>query len=204
MATTLPGQIVQAQNYNSYMILYTEGEEAVAVVDGAPPGPEGRKFTIPTGKAVKVPFEAGRFLLEHLSYTGVVRVNETEKADGTGTEFDIAGAKVASLALFASQDERRWREYVEYCINDKINNKRVVPATPDTIKRLIARRGYRLTDYGIAPVGEPQPMDTDVAALQAQNLQLQAQLKEQGEKLAKLLELLGEDDGKGSKGKGKA
>jgi hypothetical protein len=187
MATTLPGQVVTAMHLHDYMILYTEGDEVNCLVDGAPPGPMGRLFTVTPGKAVKVPWEAGRFILEHLAYTGVVRVKETDRKDGMGTEFDIKSAKVESLALFEAEDSRRWRDYVEYCITDKINNKRVVPATPDAIRRIIDRRGYRLGDYGISPIGEPQPVDSRIAELTA----MIAALK------AKLDDALGETDGKG-------
>lgn len=177
-SVTLPGGPVTAFNYHNHMILYTEGEEVIAVVDGAPPGPDGRKFTVTPGKAVKVPWEAGRFILEHLGYTGVVRVNETEKADGSGTEYDIEAAKVESLAKFEEEDAKRWANYIEYCITDKVNNKRAVPATPDTIKRIMARRGYRLGDYGIAPVGEIAPKDAAMEALQKQVAELTAKLKD--------------------------
>lgn len=177
-SVTLPGMGGAAFRYHDYMILYTEGEEVCAVVDGAPPGPDGRKFTVSPGKAIKVPYEAGRFILDHLAYTGVVRVNETDKADGTGTEFDIAGAKAESLAKFAEEDARRWREYVQYCVEDKINNKKAVPATPDSIKRIIARRGYHLADFGIAPIGEQQPQDNALKAMQAQIAELTAKLKD--------------------------
>lgn len=177
MATgTLPGQVVTAQHYHDYMLLYTEGEQVDCLVDGAPPGPKGRLFTVEPQKVTKVPYEAGRFILEHLSYTGVVRVNEVDKPDGTGTTYDVKTAKEESLAKFEAEDSRRWREYVEYCITDKINNKRVVPATPDTIKRIIARRGYHLSDFGIAPVGEAQPADERIAALTAMVAELKAKL----------------------------
>jgi len=158
------------------MILYTEGDEVIAVVDGAPPGPDGRKFTVTPGKAIKVPWEAGRFILEHLAYTGVVRVKETDKPDGTGTEYDVESARAESLLAFEAADEKRWAAYVEYCITDKINNKKAVPATPDSIKALIKRRGYRLADYGIAPVGEMAPVDTRIADLTKMIADLKAQL----------------------------
>lgn len=175
---TLPGMTVTAARYSDYMWLYTEGEPVDAVVDGAPPGPMGRLFHIEPMKATKVPYEAGRFILDHLGYTGVVRVTESDRPDGTGTDLDIQSAKAESLSKFETEDARRWREYVEYCITDKVNNKRAVPATPDSIKRLIERRGYRLADYGIAPVGEPQPRDTAIVALQAQIADLTAKLND--------------------------
>lgn len=185
---TAPGTIVSGARYHDYMWLYTEGETVCQTVDGAPPGPMGRLYTVEPGKAVKVPYEAGRFFLEHLAYTGVVRVTETERADGTGTDLNIAKAKAESLAKFEEEDSRRWREYVEYCVTDKINNKRAVPATPKAIKDLIERRGYRLADYGIAPVGEIQPVDAGIAALKVQNAQLQQQLDELTAKLGDLLD----------------
>lgn len=178
---TLPGQIVTAQRYHDYMWLYTEGEPVCQTVDGAPPdgpGGLGRKYTVMPGKAQKVPYEVGRFFLEHLAYTGVVRVNETTREDGTGTDLDIASAKAESLAKFEEEDGRRWREYVEYCITDKINNKKAVPATPDAVKAIIARRGYRLADFGIAPVGEATPRDKAMEALQKQVAELSARLAE--------------------------
>lgn len=175
-SVTLPGQTVTPSRYQDYMILYTEGDEVVAVVDGAPPGPDGRKFTVTPGKAIKVPWEAGRFILEHLAYTGVVRVRETDKADGTGTEYDIESAKAESLAAFEVADEKRWAAYVEYCVTDKINNKKAVPATPDSIKALIKRRGYRLSEFGITPVGESAPADNRIAELTKLVADLKAQL----------------------------
>lgn len=175
-SVVLPGAASTAFRYHDYMILYTEGEEVCCVVDGAPPGPDGRKFTVTPGKAIKVPYEAGRFILDHLAYTGVVRVTEIE--GDTGTTYDIAAAKTESLAKFEEEDARRWREYVEYCITDKINNKKAVPATPDSIKRIIARRNYRLADFGIAPIGEIQPQDSAMKAMQAQIAELTAKLKD--------------------------
>src|ERR1700728_4163360 len=91
---------VQALKYHDYMWLYTEGERVEVVVDGAPPGPNGRLFTIEPGKATKVPHEAGRFILEHIGYTGVVRVDEKDREDGTGTDLDIAKAKDESMKRF--------------------------------------------------------------------------------------------------------
>ncbi len=197
MATTLPGQVVTAYKYHDYMVLYTAGEPVHAVVDGAPPGPNGRLFNVDPGKAVKVPYEAGRFLCEHLGYTGVVRVDEHEREDGTGTEFDIEKARAESLTKFEAEDARRWRDYVQYCIEDKINNKRAVPATPDTIKAIIQRRGYRLADYGIAPIGEIQP--ADAAMKQLQEL-VASQAASIAALTAKLNDALGEpEDKKGKK-----
>lgn len=185
-SVTLPGGASTPFRYHDYMILYTAGEKVEVVVDGAPPGPMGRLFVVEADKPIKVPYEAGRFILEHLAYTGVVRVTETDRADGTGTEYDVASARTESLKQFEAEDARRWREYIEYCITDKINNKKAVPATPDAIKRIIARRNYRLSDFGIAPVGEIQPQDTAVAALTAQLAEMKALLEKQSAKLKEL------------------
>jgi hypothetical protein len=190
---TMPGSIITAQRYHDYMWIYTSGEPILTTVDGAPPGPRGRLWGCDvTDKAVKVPYEAGRYLIEHCGYSGVVRVDETERADGTGTDLDLAKAKAESMAKFEEEDSRRWREHVEYCITDKINNKKAVPATPDTIKRIMTRRGYRLNDFGIVPVGEMQPADTRVQALQEANESLMAQLKAQGDTIARLAAKLDE------------
>lgn len=187
--STMPGAVVTAQHYHDYMILYTEGESVQAVVDGAPPGPNGRLFTVETGKAIKVPYEAGRFILDHLAYTGVVRVKETDKPDGTGTEFDLVTARAESLAKFEEEDARRWRDYVEYCLTDKLDKRKAIPATPDSIKRIIARRGYRPSDFGIAPVGEAQPKDKAVEELTAL---VKAQESQIAALTSKLNEALGE------------
>lgn len=178
MSTTLYAPGSRPPDYRDFVWLYTEGETVCAVVDGAPPGPEGRKFTIEPGKAKKVPWEAGRFLLEHLGYTGVVRVRETDREDGTGTDLDIESAKIESAEKLLGEDERRWQDYVRYCIDDKINNKRVVPPTPDSIKRIMARRGYKLEDFGIQPAGEAAPADTRIAQLQKMVKDLTAKLND--------------------------
>lgn len=166
-------------DYRDYMWLYTAGDKVEAVVDGAQPGPNGRLFEVIPGKPVKVPWEAGRFILAHMSYTGVVRVNEKDREDGSGTDLDIAGAKKASLALFEEADKRRWRDYVQYVIDDKINNKRVVPPPPDTIKAIMDRRGYKLTDFGVTVPGEMNPTApslNEMAALRAENHELKTKL----------------------------
>lgn len=174
----IPGQARQAVNYHDSVWVYTAGEEVSAVVDGAEPGPNGRLFTVTPGKATKVPREAARFLIEHLGYTGVVRVNETERADGTGTDLDIEGAKAESLAKFEEADAQRWRDYITYVVDDKVNQKRAVPATPDSIRRIMARRGYKLSDYGIQPVGEVAPADSRIAELTKQVAELTTKLNE--------------------------
>jgi hypothetical protein len=188
--STMPGTVVSALRYHDYMWILTVGEPAIATVDGAPPGERGRIWGChEPNRPFKVPYEAGRFLLEHLAYTGVVRVDEKERSDGTGTDLDIAKAKEESELLFEAEDARRWREYVEYCINDKMNNKKAIPATPESIKKIMARRGYKLSTFGIAPIGEGQPEDLVISELRKQNEQL---AKQMALLAAKLDEALGE------------
>lgn len=193
--TTIYAPGVRPPDYRDYMWLYTEGEEVNCVVDGAPVGPTGRLFTVRPKKAVRVPWEAGRFILEHLPYTGVVRVNEVDREDGTGTDLDLPAAKVESLARFQSEDERRWRDYVQYVITDKIDNKRVIPPPPDAIRRIMDRRGFRLEDFGINVPGVESASRTSnaqMAALKEQNDSLQGQV---AALTARLNDALGEPDG---------
>ena len=212
---TLPGVPVTAQNYHDYMILLTVGDEVSAVVDGAPPGPNGRCFTVEPNKAVKVPYEAGRFLLNHYAYTGVVRVKEVENPDGSGTTRDIETAKLESAALLEQEDARRWRDYITYVIEDKLNNKKVVPPPPEAIKRIMDRRGYRLEDFGINVPGQAgeKSSGAELAELKAQNADLTKKLATLTELLtgqasrtaeleAKLNDALGEPEPE-KKGKGK-
>lgn len=182
---TIPGVPVTAQHYHDYMILYSAGDEVNAVVDGAPPGPNGRLFTVEPGKAVKVPYEAGRFILNHYAYTGVVRVREIENPDGSGTTRDIDAAKIESAALLEQEDARRWRDYITYIIEDKLNNKKVVPPTPPAILSIMERRGYKLEDFGINIPGQAgeKSSGAELAALKSQNADLT-------QKLATLTDLL--------------
>lgn len=213
--STLPGVPVIAQNYHDYMVLLTVGDEVSAVVDGAPPGPNGRCFTVEPNKAVKVPYEAGRFLLNHYAYTGVVRVKEVENADGSGTTRDIETAKTESALLLEQEDARRWRDYITYVIEDKLNNKKVVPPPPEAIKRIMDRRGYKLEDFGINVLGQAgeKSSGAEVAALKAANADLSDKLSKLTDLLtsqasrtaeleAKLNEALGEPEPE-KKGKGK-
>jgi hypothetical protein len=186
---------INPNQYKDYMILYTAGDVVNAVVDGSPVGPTGRLFTVNPNVPAKVPYEAGRFILDHLAYTGVVRVNESLKEDGSGTKYDIDTAKEESLEKFKESDERRWRDYVTYCIDDKVNQKRAVPSTPDSIRAIMERRGYRLSDYGINPVGEIQPVD-------AKNVELMKLVGEQSKQIAALTARLDDALGEPSK-KGK-
>lgn len=180
-------------DFRDYMWLYTAGEPAGAVVDGAPVGPNGRSYEIPMNKATRVPWEAGRFILAHLSYTGVVRVGEVNRTDKDGnvigTDLDIDAAHARSLELLEESDRLRWANYVQYVIDDKLNNKKVVPPPPDSIKRIMDRRGFKLGDFGISTPGTevgPTP-SAELAALKTENAALKTQLGETNAKLDKML-----------------
>jgi hypothetical protein len=184
----LPGQTVIPRSYGERMVLYTAGEKVETVVDGAPPGPNGRLFIIVPGKPTQVPYEAGRFILEHLGYTGVVRVDEKETA--TGIEYDIKGAEKASKAQLEASDGERFRRYVDGVVQDYIMNpkgRKAVPEPPETIKAIIKRRGYNLKDYGIVPLGweEVKPEDPRVDDLQRQLAELRKRLGDVEEPVAK-------------------
>lgn len=176
MSTTfaLPGQQLLPQNYGSQMVLYSATERVEAVVDGAPPGPTGRLFVVEPGKPVRVPQEAGRFILEHLGYTGVVRVNET--LTDTGVTYDIEAAKQESLDRLAAHDQLRFDAYVRSCVQDYISNPagaKPVPPPSGSILKIIERRGYDLKRFGIIPLGWENPdKDKRVTDLQAQNADL--------------------------------
>lgn len=174
---TMPGSIVIPKTYGGIMVLYSATERVEAVVDGAPPGPNGRLFIIEPGRPVRVPHEAGRFIIDHLAYTGVVRVEETETE--TGVSYNIDAAKLASDDLLQRMDHERFERYVAYVVDDFLNKKKPAPRTPDAIKRIIERRGYDLKKYGIFPLGEVE------GGQQAQIAELQAQLKTLTERLAK-------------------
>lgn len=172
----LPGQTVIPKTYGESMVLYTAGDPVECVVDGAPVGPNGRLFEIHPGKAHKVPYEAGRFILEHLSYTGVVRVDEKET--DTGIEYDIEGAKKASHDLLQAMDKQRFSNFVAAMVEDYIRRNKPVPQPPEPILAIIKRRGYDLKSYGITPIGweTPQKDDPRVEDLQRQLADLRKRL----------------------------
>jgi hypothetical protein len=176
--STMPGAVIIPKTFGQAMVLFTAGDRVEAVVDGAPAGPNGRLFIIEPNKAHKVPYEAGRFILEHLPYTGVVRVEETES--DTGTTYDIEKAKQESLALLAQEDKRRFDQYVRDCVSDYIANPKgakPVPAPSGPILAIIKRRGYDLKSYGIVPLGWETPdKDGGVTALAAENAALKQSL----------------------------
>jgi len=181
----LPGQTVIPKSYGERMVLFTAGDKVECVVDGAPVGPNGRLFIINPNKPQQVPYEAGRFILEHLAYTGVVRVNEKET--DTGIEYDIDGAKKESLALLEQMDRARFDQYCNSAVEDYIANpkgSKPVPQPSPAIMAIIERRGWQkiLKARGIVPLGwdEPQADNSAVITdLQNQLAQLRAQLAQQ-------------------------
>lgn len=172
---TMPGAVVMPQHYADYMILYSATDRVEAVVDGAPAGPNGRLYIVEPGKAQKVPYEAGRFILDHLGYTGVVRVQETET--DTGITFDIETAKQASLNKSKDADEKRFKDYISAAVEDYVKQSKPVPPPSDAILRVIERRGYDLKRFGIVPIGWEEPeKDARVQQLEDQLKALQAQI----------------------------
>lgn len=151
MAGEIPGAPVVPSHFGESMILYTEAEEVGAVVDGAPPGPLGRLFVVPVGKATRVPHEAGRFILDHLGYTGVVRVEVTES--DTGTKYNIAKAKQESMDKLKLADEMRFKQWLTGVIEDYVKRSKPVPEPDEGMMKVIQRRGYDLKQYGIVPIG---------------------------------------------------
>lgn len=160
MATN-PGAPVVAAHFGDTMVLYSEHERVEAVVDGAPPRENGRLFVVEPGKPTKVPYEAGRFMLEHLGYTGVVRVNITES--DTGTTYDVKTARKESDAKLAEQDHLRFQRWVSSMVEDYVKRSKPVPAPDDAIQRVIDRRGYDLKKYGIVPIGWAESEKVDEA-----------------------------------------
>jgi hypothetical protein len=172
---TIPGAPVIAAHFGETMVLYSEGERVEAVVDGAPPGDTGRLFVVEPGKPKKVPYEAGRFMLDHLGYTGVVRVNVTES--DSGTTYDIANAKVESIAKLAQGDEMRFKYWLAGVVDDYVKRNKPVPQPEESIMRIIERRGYDLKNYGIVPIGwAEKEKGGEMDALRAQVAELTAKL----------------------------
>src|SRR6266852_2404952 len=105
-----------AMNYGKTMVLYTAGDKVEAVVDGAPVGPMGRLFIVEPNDPAEVPWEAGRFILEHLGYTGVVKVDEIVTIDAkgrrTGIEYDTDKAHQESEQKLLMFDQQIWQQFV--------------------------------------------------------------------------------------------
>jgi hypothetical protein len=182
----LLGLTTMAQKYRDTMVLFTAMDPVQCVVDGAPPGPMGRLFIVPTDKPVRVPFEAGRFILEHLGYTGVVRVQEVENDEGI--RYLVDEAREESLVKGEEEDHKRMQAYVEYCVKDKMENKKPVPAPPESIMRIIDRRKFDLGKFGIVPLGWESPTEANSKALVDENKELRNRLKILEAKMADVLE----------------
>lgn len=206
-AVSNPGLPMTAPlHYSSTVVLYTAVDPIEVIVDGAPPGPNGRLFKIPTGKPVKVPHEAGRFIIEHLGYTGVVRVREEEQKDKDGNvigiTYDVESAKIESLEKTKQMDEVRWHQFISDMVEDFVKKNKPVPPPPEAINRIIKRRGYRMQDFGVKPIGFKDPVDEMNAARDAENKELKDQVADLNSKLNLLLkqqamkEGAGNDDGK--------
>lgn len=180
-----PGLPMQASmHYGRTMVLYTAQEEVKCVVDGAPPGPNGRLFIVEVGDPTEVPWEAGRFILDHLGYTGVVRVDEidvrNEKGKKTGVEYDLEKAHADSLAAGKVHDESRWARFISDMMDDYVNRRdgkqKAVPQPPAPIMRLMERRGYKLGDYRIKPIGFEDPTVVANQAMKDENEALKKQM----------------------------
>lgn len=170
-----------ALHYLEYHVMYSAVDRVECVVDGAPPGKNGRLFIVEPGKPTKVPWAAAKFMLDHLGYTGVVVVPEYEKTDEDGNvigiEYDIATAKAESEAKTVEQDEWRWRRFVNDMVEDFVKKGKPVPPPPEAINRIIIRRGYKMQDYGIKPIGFKDPIDERNEAIIKENAELKAQMK---------------------------
>lgn len=180
-----PGQpMTAAMHYGKTMVLYTAQESVQAVVDGAPPGPNGRLFIVEVGDPTEVPWEAGRFILDHLGYTGVVKVDEldvrNEKGKKVGVEYDVEKAHADSLEAGRVHDEARWARYISDMMDDYVSRKdgkqKAVPQPPAPMLRIMERRGYKLGDYGIKPLGFEDPVAQANQAMKAENDALRKQM----------------------------
>src|SRR5579864_3413158 len=121
----IPGAAVVAAHYGEAVVLYSEAERVEAVVDGAPPQENGRLFIVEPGKPKKVPYEAARFILDHLGYTGVVRVDVVES--DAGTKYDLVKAKAESLAKLEKADDMRFKVWLSGVIEDYVKRSKPVP-----------------------------------------------------------------------------
>ena len=173
MGATLPGAVVIPKSYGQMMILYSALERVECTVDGAPPGDNGRLFIIEPGVPKKVPYEAGRFILEHMAYTGVVRVEETETVEGV--KYQTEAAEIASLAATEAGDNERFQRYLSSAVEDFVKRGKPVPPPDERTLRAIKRRGYDLKNFGIVPIGWEKPEDQKITDLKAENELLKAQ-----------------------------
>lgn len=199
---SLPGAVVIPKNFGEVMVLYSATDRVEAVVDGAPAAPNGRLFIVEPGKPTRVPYEAGRFILEHLAYTGVVRVNETQT--DTGITYDIEGAKAESDDQLRRMDEQRFQAYISHVVEDFLNKKKPAPRTPDAIRHIMERRGYDLKKYGIFPLGEAETQTLEsMKQLKVASDEKDAQIAKLQEQLASLATTVANIKGEESGGKKK-
>jgi len=176
-AAVLPGQTVIPDKYSDTMVLYSFCNPVECVVDGARPGPNGRLFRIPVDRPTKVPYEAGRFILEHMAYTGVVRVQEKELEDGSGVAYLTKEAKAESKALTEQQDLARFHRWVSDMVEDYVKRGKPVPEPDEAIRAIIERRGYDPRRFGIVPIGWEEPdKDKRITEMQETIEGLQRQL----------------------------
>lgn len=155
--------------------VYTASDDGTCmVVDGAPPGPTGRLFTIPPREVVEVPEEAAKELCNHKAYDGIVRVPVIRSR--TGTTFDIEAAHAASVNLLEAQDKIQWARWVNDSVEDFIKRSKPVPPPPPRILSIIKRRGYKPEDFGIVPIGWSKPQSEEAIALKKENTELRERL----------------------------
>jgi hypothetical protein len=183
-ALILPGQQFAPRNFGDQMVLFSALNRVEAVVDGAPVGKFGRLYIVEPQKPVRVPYEAGRFILEHLTYTGVVRVREEESDEGV--KYDVKSAVEESLKLTEEQDKARFERYVAGVVDDFVKKNKPVPQPDPAILAIIERRGYDLKDYGINPIGWKEPdKDARVSQLETMLKAMQEQIESLSGKKAK-------------------
>jgi hypothetical protein len=191
-----PGQPqTAAMHYTSSVVVYTAMEKVECVVDGAPPGPNGRLFIVEVDDPTEVPYEAARFMLEHMTHTGVVRVDEIIETDArgkrTGVRYNVEKARAESMELGRQSDEMRWQRFISDMMEDYVSRRdgknKVVPPPPAPILRIIERRGYKLSDYGINPVGFQDPTMVANQAIKDENSLLRQQMAKLQDQMAELL-----------------
>lgn len=206
MATAISGMVpnpglpmTAGMYYGKTMVMYTAGDRVEAVVDGAPAGPTGRLFIVEVDDPTEVPWEAGRFMLEHLGYTGVVRVDVIESRNARnqliGTEYDIIRAKAESEEKLKMADQHIWQQFISDMMEDYVARRdgknKAVPPPPARINKIIARRGYKLADYGIKPIGFEDPNDLKTKEMEIENKTLKAQMADLNSKMEALLAMQG-------------
>lgn len=194
----LPGQAIIPMKFGEAMVLYTAGDRVEAVVDGAPVGKNGRLYIVEPNKPTKVPYEAGRFILDHLGYTGVVRVQETET--DTGVDYDIKGAQEESIAKLEAADAAAFKRYISDAVEDFVKRNKPVPQPDERIMKIIKRRGYDLKQFGIVPIGWQKPEDEKLTTMQKENSDLQDKLAQMQKQIDAFVAGQASGDSKSKKG----